>query len=576
MREVEHTAELQRILALPRREPVISDELIDALSALLRTPHGTQRLLPLQALALHDIGIMGGGFMPLDVGEGKTLVSLLAAHVLRARRPLLLLRAHLIGKTKKERNEYVRDWLIPNHICLMSYQMLGLVQSATWLEEIYKPDLIIADEVQGLKNRDAAVTRRVERYLDRHPTTCFVGMTGTIMRTSIRDFAHSLRWALKDKAPVPATDAEVDEWAFALDDKLDDEFTRVQPGALLNLATPEEREGLEPLTAARRGFRARLRETPGVICSASTGTKVDASLRIRALQYDLSSTTVEHFKSLRNDKKTPDGFDIWEAAEVWRHARELALGFHQVWQPQPPDEWKEPRRVWYAFVREVLSRSETLDSPGHVETACDAAATGRLRMTATLERGIDLLGKWRAVKDTFTPNPVPVWHDDSALHAAARWMQQGPGIVWVEHVPFGQRLAQLTGASYFGAEGFSSSGEFIDNADASGCVIASVKANREGRNLQLKWWRNLVTTPAEGADLWQQLVGRTHRPKQRAPEVLVDVFLGCAEHARAWSKAMAGAVSILDTVGSQSKLLIAKIEWPGDMEIASWTGSRWK
>lgn len=573
MQSVRATDDLRRILALPRREPVPAPGLREELSDLLCTSSGKMSLFPLQALALHDIGTCGGAFLPLDVGEGKTLISLLAPYVLDAKRPLLLLRAHLVEKTNRERAELARDWVIPNHVCFMSYQMLGVRQSATWLET-YKPDLIIADESQALKNRDAAVTRRVARYMDRHPGTKFIGMTGTIMRTSIRDFAHVLRWCLKENAPVPSTDAEVEEWALALDEKIDNEFQRHEPGALLQFANREEIETLGELAAARRGFRRRLRETPGVVCSAETGTKVEhtcktsggkkpVALKIRALRYDVSAITTQHYKRLRDDKVTPDGFDIWEAAEVWRHARELALGFHQVWQPQSPLEWREARRKWYAFVRAVLSRSRTWDSPGHVEMACDA---GRLPCAA--------LEDWRKVKDTFTPNPVPVWHDDSALRVAAEWMRQ-PGIVWVEHVPFGQRLAQVTGAKYFGADGLSADGQFIDDADGGRCVIASVKANREGRNLQKKWCRNLVTTPAEGADLWQQLIGRTHRTGQHAPAVTVDVFLGCAEHARAWTKARSAAASIRDTVGSQSKLLIADIEWPSADEIASWSGPRW-
>lgn len=560
---VKDSDDLRRVLALPSREPSIDASFVNELTAILKTPNGTMRLRPLQALALHDIGICGGAFLPLDVGEGKTLISLLAPVLLGATRPLLLLRAHLIQKTTRERDELARHWRIPNHIRFMSYQMLGLVQSAKALDD-YKPDLIIADEVQALKNRDAAVTRRVERYMDANPTTRFVGMTGTIMRSSIKDFAHSLRWALKDGAPVPLSDHVLDDWALALDEKLENEFMRMEPGALLQLADRAELASLPAIKVARQGFRRRLRETAGVVCSAESGTQVDATLTIRPFLYELSPITIEHFGTLRHDKKTPEGYDIWEAAEVWRHARELALGFHQIWDPLPPEEWKTARREWFSFVRAVLSRSRSLDSPDHVAMACDL---GKLPS--------DKLEAWRAVKDTFTPNPVPVWHDDSALRAAAGWMRE-PGIVWVEHVPFGERLAALTGAKYYGADGLASDGEFIDDGDSRRSIIASVKANREGRNLQSKWFRNLVTTPAEGADSWQQLLGRTHRPGQTAREVTVDVFIGCGEHVAAWRKALAGAASIRDTVGSQSKLLIANTRaWPSDWEMASWVGDRW-
>jgi len=573
------TEDFERIHALPRRVPALagpaSDALVDALTSYLRTPSGTMRLRPLQALALHDIGTCGGGFLPLDVGEGKTLISLLAPYVLDAKRPLMLLPANLIGKTARERESLAAHWRIPNHIRLMSYQMLGLADYAMELEQ-YGPDVIVADECHKLKNKDAAVTRRVARYVDRHPDTRFVAMTGTIMRKSLKDFARVLRWCLKDGAPVPLDDAELDLWAECLDEDADG-FSRPSPGALLHWATDADVEAYGDHVAARRGFRRRLRETPGIVASADTGTEVvrpdgaPVRLEIRALRYDVSRVTTDHFQRLRKEMVTPDGWVLWEAAQVWMHAKELAIGFHGIWDPRPPDEWRNARREWFAFVREVLSRSRTYDSPEHVAQACDA---GKLPTRA--------LEAWRAVKDTFTPNPVPVWHDDSALRVAAAWMRKGPGIVWTEHVAFARRLSEMTGAVYYGAKGFSDDGRFVDDGDADGCVIVSVDANREGRNLQHKWSRNLVTSPAEGADLWQQLIGRTHRPGQAAPVVTVDVFLGCAEHARAWAKATAGAVSIRDTVGSESKLLVAlegrdgsSVSWPDQDEIDSWQGPRW-
>jgi hypothetical protein len=348
---VAHTKDVDRILALPRRIPHADEAFRLSLSELLRTPTGTMQFRPLQALALSEIWQCGGGFLPLDVGEGKTLISLLSAYVLEARTPLLLLPAHLIQKTARDRDELSAHWRIPNNIRLMSYQMLGTVQAAAELD-VYEPDLIIADESQKLKNRDAAVTRRVERYMLRHPSTRFVAMTGTIMRKSLRDFAHILRWCLKDKAPVPLRDDEVDEWAGALDETLD-EFSRTQPGALLKFA--DTRTGDDVLDA-RRGFRNRLRETPGVVCSAEGGTSVEASIKISAVRYDVSPVTEEHFRKLRGDETdrlnypgwvTPDGWDLEQPVDVWRHAKELALGFHSIWDPRPPTWWSEPRSAWF-------------------------------------------------------------------------------------------------------------------------------------------------------------------------------------------------------------------------------------
>lgn len=39
---------------------------------MLKTPRGTMRLRPIQAIALAEIGMYGGLFGPIPVGEGKT------------------------------------------------------------------------------------------------------------------------------------------------------------------------------------------------------------------------------------------------------------------------------------------------------------------------------------------------------------------------------------------------------------------------------------------------------------------------------------------------------------------------
>lgn len=564
---VRATSDFNRILKLPRRD--LSTSELDALAVdmtdALRRPGGTMSLRRLQALALAELGTQGGAFCALDVGQGKTLITLLAAWILGAERPLFLLPANLIKKTAREWEELAKHWLIPTNIRLFSYQMLGLADYALELEK-YKPDLIIADECHKLKNPGTALTRRVDRYMAANPSTKFLALTGTIMRTSIRDFAHVLRWCLKDGAPVPLDDEELFSWCSALDEKptFGDEFSRYEPGALMQFANADERAEPDERTGARRAYRRRLADTPGVITTGDQGEKVETPIEIRALTYDLSATTASHFKRLREDLITPDEWQLWGPVDVWRHAKELSLGYHQIWEPRPPEDWRLARKEWFAFVRAVLQNSRAYDSPEQVARACDAG-----------ELPSHKLERWRQVEPDYKIQTKAIWHDDGALKAAAQWMAEGPGIVWTEHVPFALRLAEMTGATYYGAKGLSSDGRFVDDAGADEAIIVSVDANREGRNLQKKWWRNLVTSPPEGADIWQQMIGRTHRTGQTAPRVVVDVFLGCAEHARAMARALIGAKNIRDTVGAESKLMIAELDWPDDIVIASWSGPRW-
>lgn len=572
---VRDSAEFKRIFALPRRTGNDHAALAAELTELLKTPRGTMTLRPVQALALHDIGVHGGGFLPIGVGEGKTLIVLLAAYLLGAQRPMLLLPASLIEGTERARVELSKHWLIPNHIRMLSYEMLGRAQSERALDD-WNPDALLCDEVHRLKNKRAAVTKRVARRMAKAKDTAFVGASGTVMRDSILDFAHILFWGLKDNAPLPMLSHELEEWASALDEPKGSRFgedpTPVGPGVLLRLCSKEElRE--QPVTAARLGFRRRLVETPGVVATAGDNMRVDASIYLKARTYKVDPITDQHFRTLRGDARDrpqfpgwqrPDGKEFEQGVEVWACARQLAMGFHYEWNPPPPDEWMKARKDWSAFVRGILSRSRTLDSPLVVINAIDA---GRINDEA------GLLARWRAVRGSFKPKTIAVWHDESVLKLCTEWGKQ-PGIIWTEHRLFAERLAKETGLPYYGGEGLTRDGEFIEDS-TSKTIIASIDANKDGKNLQFKWSRNLIVSPPDGWDWWEQTIARTHRPGQKADEVIVDVLVGCREHVNAWEKALAGTHAARDTaIGGTPKLLLADVDF-SNVEIGNLRGFRW-
>src|SRR5678816_4636049 len=100
-------------------------------------------LRPIQALALVEAAETGGLFAPIRVGGGKTLLSLLLPVVLGAERPLLLLPAKLIEKTRRAMHALQQHWRIARHTRLVSYELLGRAQAAELLDR-FEPDLIIA------------------------------------------------------------------------------------------------------------------------------------------------------------------------------------------------------------------------------------------------------------------------------------------------------------------------------------------------------------------------------------------------------------------------------------------------
>ncbi len=301
-----------------------------------------------------------------------------------------------------------------------------------------------------------------------------------------------------------------------------------------------------------------------MVATAGEAERVDCSLYISAHILKVQPITEQHFATLRGAWETPDGWPLSQGVDVWRHARELALGLHYVWDPRPPKPWMQARKDWSSFVRAVLSNSRTLDSELQV---AHAVSVGKLDDDGVLSR-------WQSVRESFIPNTVPVWHDTSALEYCANWGKHS-GIIWTEHSFFSERLARETGIPYFGESGFSSDGTYIEDAKA-GPIIASIRANKDGKNLQHKWRRNLIVSPPEGWDVWQQAIARTHRPGQTADDVEVDVIWSCREHINAWHKAWAGTLAARDTVGSDEvlpKLLLADVSLP---DTSGLSGPRWR
>lgn len=315
------------------------------------------------------------------------------------------------------------------------------------------------------------------------------------------------------------------------------------------------------LSRARKAFHRRLVNTPGVVCSLLE-EQVACSLYIEGHVYKVNADTEKNFVTLRDLWETPDGWALSEAVDVWRHARELALGFHYVWDPRPPDEWLMARRAWAKFVRDILAHSRTLDSEKQVATACEQG-----------DEDDEAYRTWLEVKPSFTINQKAVWHDDAALDFCSAWLKREKGICWTDHTFFGRELEKRSGFPFFGQNGLDKDGKSI--LDAKGPIIASGAANDTGKNLQA-WSTNLIASCMTGASVWEQRLGRTHRPGQDADEVTVDVLVGCIEHAEAWERAVAEAKMAYDMFGAPQKILIADVTMPSVHDVSRLSGARWR
>ena len=405
---------------------------------------------------------------------------------------------------------------------------------------------IVVHNCHRLKSKNAGRTRRVMRYFQDHPETECVAMSGTISSRSIKDYAHIVEWCLKGGAPVPLRWQELTEWADCIDEKVPED-RRVAPGALKKWYGEGEN--------ARQGYRRRLVETPGVI--ASSEGALGTSLRVVKFDgLDIPHKVTSEIERMWSTWETPNGDIITEPIELWRHTRELALGFYYRWDPPAPREWLDARRAWKGEVREHLKYSKEHDTELQVWNYAQRAYGAQANDLT------EAWVEWSRIKGTFTPNPVAEWLSDFALKACGRWLNErkagDAGIVWTEHRVFGKRLIEY-GWNYFGA-GDSS----ILDTQAPG-IVASIAAHGEGKNLE-RYSKNLVVSPPTSGKVWEQMLGRTHRPGQEADEVTCEVFLDVEACRESFNQARRDARYLEDSLGNVQKLNYADVVVPGDTE----------
>lgn len=547
---VRDSPDLKRVLALPRRryEPEVMDTIASRLTAAFAQPGGPGEypLRPIQGVALLEIGRLKGGIIPIRVGGGKTLVSFLAPNMFPdVVRPLIVVPANLREKTERALKAMRKYYRISRSIQIRSYETLSTEANAELLFRL-KPDFIFFDESHKIKNGSAAVTARVTRYVEKHlGHVRVVCASGTMHRGRIGDYAHYAVWCLGEGAPIPISKKAQEEWAGALDVNVP--FTKQKaPGALAQLRS-------DPMESLRTAFRRRFTETPGVICSQDpplttpSGDPID--LRITSHLLEAPAKLKPIWETFRTEWETPDGWDCADGVEMARHAKTLGVGYYQVWDPRPPVEWADARTEWMSEARKVVKRNRRdIDTEKQVRTAVRAGHYPHL---------VGILDEWEDQKPTFIPNPTPYWVSDHAIKWILRWAKKNDGIIWTQNVALGKAL-EKKGLRFFQQEArhAASGTPIMDARPEDGAIVASIDSCSTGQDLQ-RWTRNLVVGCPSSGEIWEQMIGRTHRDGQKATEVTFEVLMGCREHVRSFWEAVEESSVVSELTGQSQKLQYA-------------------
>ena len=590
-RPVGWSHDLQRISELPRRVLDLNDQgLADRWSLVLRQPvekcdcvekwgFCIRQLLPIQALALEDAYRANGLVAPIAVGAGKFGISVLLPWAIPGcQRAVLLippnLRAQFFGRDWPQWSVHFK---LPNlahgrtfisgrpALHVVAYSELSSPKSSALLEQI-QPDTIICDEGHYLASKDAARTSRFLRYFRDHPETRLCVLSGTITDKSIKEYAHLMRFSLRQGTPLPLHWPTVEEWAGALDPERGS-MLPAPAGRLATFCRPGEH--------VREGFQRRLVETVGVVATAEGMVKQSLIIASRKPAPVPPADIAEKAAQVRNLWQRPDGEELTDILTRAAVAREMACGFFYRWTwPRGENadvirEWLAARKEWHQELREKLKRPvEQMDSP---LLATNAAIRWHEGFVEVLAPGLRIEHPphtkhpltwasgtwlhWQAVKDTCSPQSEAVWVSDYLVRDSVEWGRSHVGIIWYQHDAFGQAVAKLGSFPLFGA-GEKASQSILQEKGAR-TIVASVKAHGTGKNLQHAFSVQLVANPPSSGKVWEQLLGRTHRQGQRADEVVCEVYQHTIEMREALEQAQAFAQYVAQTTGNAQKLCYA-------------------
>ena len=518
-------------------------------------PNCTVSLRPIQIDALKSIGVVQGGLLPIGVGHGKTIISLLAGTVLGVDLAIVFVQPKTIDYVRETLAEVQQSFYVPE-TRIVSWGLLSQPNAHAWLDSLSaevkagRRVSIFADEAHNLRNFAAARTRRLMNWLTAHPSVFFVAASGTLTSRRLSDYGHLASRALGQCSPVPHG-AELHVWdrVFAREAQSAADLASVAPlwewaGNTDKLAFPLS-DGQHTRLCVSLG--ARLATCPGVVLTQDQSCAASLYIVQWNLATNATKTLWRRAEEVAKTYRDPNGEELADDSEVARAAKRLVFGYYYqwAWDGDPDYEWMEARSTWAAKVRWLIEKyaQPGFDTRGLIE----AEAARRLRQSSA-EGWVREYATWKEIEKRSQPRTVAKWVDTGIVEAiASKADEEAPCIVWYDEEAMGDAL-EACGMLVKRA------GE--DPPAVAQTVALSLRSHGVGLNLQA-WSRQIFACVPAGGGVWEQTLGRTHRQGQQADEVWAWVPAWAGNLRQALKTAREDAEWIERTTQNPQKLLAA-------------------
>lgn len=408
-------AEIQRVCNLPVVADLTPSE-VDTLSRQLLAADfyaSGERLFHTQANAIHRYMASGGGFLPIGVGWGKTLISLMICNIAYNRdddpvsKIILLVPPNVVKQLVKEdlpfwrRNAKIQ---FPHHVLAGQSQKQRMIMAKRGLKGVYimaysqlsgsdteelldsiGAGLFVCDEAQNLLDTKSARSNRIYKHWAQNAPEV-VAMSGTITGKSLMEYFRLSKFCLGKSNFLPNTHPLAAEWATFLDaeatkDGLDMQVSAKRMGPIAPLLTwANNHLGMDLETTPsgfRKAYQARMVSSPG--CYSSGDSKIDCDLTIEQIQldpiefddYEGRDKVVELARQVEVDGLTPNGDEIDHAFHAYKWLAEICgAGFYNELIWPEPERLQNTRGISLAEAEELLERAK-LHHGAHNEYAAE-------------------------------------------------------------------------------------------------------------------------------------------------------------------------------------------------------------